>query len=405
MTEAVETEKLVELARELAPTFRERARDAERLRRMPDDLLPLIEPFLGAVVPKRWGGQGLGARALCEVARELAHGDGSMAWTTSFLMEHSWMACHLAFEAQEELFSERPYILASAPLTPAGRAEPVEGGYRVWGTFRYASCIGNSDLSFASAPIEEDGVRVPRTFLIPLSEVTVNDDWLMSGMAATSSASFTADGVFVPEKMSLPLAQFFSADGHPGAAHEEAFMRYPVKTIAVMMAAIPLGVAEGAVELMRERMPKTVVMGTVPRIELPVSRVRWGKALQKVRCARLLYDDVLDQTIANGDAIRTPSEAEAGQQELDLMTVARLSKEAVDLVCDGMGSSTFKLSDPLQRAQRDANVMANHYFHDEDVVAERGTRFVLGLGPSKNDPWFLMGPPKPAGDEQAAKSV
>jgi alkylation response protein AidB-like acyl-CoA dehydrogenase len=307
-------------------------------------------------------------------------------------MEHSWMACRLPFETQQELFADRPFILASAPITPAGRAERIDGGYRVWGTFRYASCLGNSDWSFASAPVPDGEVAIPHTFLLPLSEVTVNDDWFMSGMAATSSGSFTANGVFVPESRSLPLDVFFSADRHPGAAHEEAFMRYPVITIAVMMAALPLGCAEGCVELMRERLASTVVFGTVPRIELPMSRVRWGKALEKVRCARLLFEDVLNRAIASGDAVAAPSEEERGQQELDLMTVAHLAQEAVGLVGDGMGSSPYKLGDPIQRARRDINVMANHYFHDDDIVSERATRFILGLGPGPNDPIFLQRP-------------
>jgi hypothetical protein len=123
-----------------------------------------------------------------------------------------------------------------------------------------------------------------------------------------------------------------------------------------------------------------------------MSRVRWGKALETVRCARLLFEDVLNRAIASGDAVAAPSEEERGQQELDLMTVAHLAQEAVGLVGDGMGSSPYKLGDPIQRARRDINVMANHYFHDDDIVSERATRFILGLGPGPNDPIFLQRP-------------
>lgn len=392
---ALVTDQLIERARELAPRIRARSAEAEALRRMPDETLAEAEVFLPALVPKRWGGMGLGARALCEVARELAHGEASSAWTIAFLMEHSWMACHLDFDLQEELFAERPYILASAPLNPSGKAERVDDGFRVSGTFRYASCVGNSEWTFVTSLLEEGDEKIPYTFLVPLTDVTVNDDWFMSGMAATSSASVTADGAFVPENRSIPTEQFISVDQHPGAAHEEAFMRYPpLASIGDMMAGIALGCAEACVEIVRERLGVSKAFG-VPRLERPLSRVRWGTALEKVRCAQLLWRDTLHRSIVKCDAMEQWSEEEVGQIELDHAMVVHLSHEAVGILCDGMGSSPYQLSDPLQLYRRDMDVIANHAFHDHDLVFERATRFVLGIGPNETDP-FVQRPPKVA---------
>lgn len=383
------TDRLIERARELAPAIRARSAEAESLRRLPDETMKDVEVFLDAIVPKVWGGQGLGLRALCEVARELAHGDAATAWTASFLMEHSWMACHLPMATQEELFKDRPYILTAAPLNPAGRAERVDGGFRVHGTFRYASCLANADWIFVGAPVaddSEDGATL-YTFLLPLTDVTDNDDWFMSGMAATSSGSVTIDGAFVPEGMAVTTVEFHSSDQHAGAAHEEPIFKYPIPvSIGSMMAGISLGCAEACVEIARERLPKSKVFGTTPRLDLALSRVRWGEALQKVRCARLLWRDTVERTIVKCDAVEPWTEAELGLFQLDQMTVVHLSHQAVGLICDGMGSSIYQLSDPLQRYRRDVSLMANHAFQDHDLVAERGTRFYLGLGRNDTDP-------------------
>lgn len=392
------TDWLVDQAREIAPRIRARADEAEALRRLPDETMADIEVFQNALVPKRWGGQGLGLRALCEVARELAHGDASTAWVTSFFMEHSWMACRLPLETQEELFAKRPYILAAAPIAPTGRAERVEGGFRVTGTFRYASCIWNGEWSFATSIVGDgdgDGPPMPYSMLIPTADLTVNDDWFASGMAATGSASFSADDVFVPEARTLPTPIFLSADGHPGAVHEEAFMRYALlPTISSMIAGIALGCAEACVDIARDRLPKSKVFGTTPRLDLALSRVRWGTAFEKVRCAQLLYRATIARTIEKCDAVESWSDPETGQLELDLMTVIQLSQEAVGLLCDGLGSSIYQLTDPLQRYRRDVNTMASHAFHEHDLVAERATRFILGLGASDKDPSLL--PREPA---------
>ena len=385
------TDRLIERARELVPRVRASADETEALRRLPESTMADVEVFMDALVPKRWGGQGLGLRALCEVARELAHGDASTSWITSFFMEHSWMACRLPLETQEELFAERPYILAAAPTAPTGRATRVDGGFRVSGTFRWASCIWNGEWSFATALVDDgDGRPMPHSMLVPTSDMTVNDDWFMSGMAGTGSASFVLDDVFVPEGRSLPTLVFLSSDEHPGAVHEEAFMRYPLMpTISTMIAGIALGCGEACVDIVRERLPKSKVFGMTPRLELPLSRVRWGTAYEQVRCARLLWTDTIERTIVKCDAMEPWSEAETGQLELDLVTVIQLSQQAVGLLCDGIGSSVYQLSDPLQRYRRDVNVIASHAFHEHDLVAERATRLILGLGLNDNDPSLL----------------
>ncbi|MBF2714134.1 hypothetical protein GOZ80_18175 [Agrobacterium vitis] len=389
------TDAILTKAWDLAPKLRERARETELLRRMPEQTMADAKDLWNMLVPKRWGGLGLGSRAICETARILAHGDASSAWALSFLIEHSHMACHLPWEAQEELFADRSFILASAPLSPGGNALKVDGGYQLSGTFRYASGIGNSDWTFATAFVDENGVDVPYTFLVPLNNasVTVNDDWHMSGMAATSSASVTVDHLFIPKQYAINTEIFDSADLHPGARHEEAFLRYPpLGSIRIMVAAVSLGSAEACIDLARERMAQSK-MFNIRRLDLPLVRVRWATAFQKVRAARLIYRDLVERMIKQCEAVETWTEEFTGQAELDLVTIVQLSKEAVFMGTEGLGSSVFKLDDPVQRYRRDVDVMSSHLFQEYDFVAERASRVLLGLGYLPTDPYPTR-PPK-----------
>lgn len=385
------TERLIEQARKLGPVLRARADEAENLRHMPPDLVKEIEELVTALVPKRWGGLGLGLRALAEVARELAHGDASMAWTIAFLMDHSWMVCRMPWQVQEELFADRNFVLAAAPLTPAGHAERVEGGFRVTGTFVYASCAWNSDWTFANAPVTEGDEEVPYIFLVPMSDVTLNDDWRMSGMAATGSSSVTCSGTFVPTHRSMLWEDFISHDKHGGVVHEESFFRYPVyASLPNMMTGIALGAAEAAVEIVREQFEtSTASFGAVRRVELPLSRARWGEALQKVNLARLLWRDTIQRSIEGSEAGKQWTLAEIGQIELDHVTVVRLAQEAITLLCSGMGSSLHRSGSPLSRYRRDIDVLASHALMDPDLTMERSTRLILGQGYGPTDPPFL----------------
>jgi len=383
------TAELLERAWAMVPAIRAAAPEAEAMRATPGELVGMAAQagLLQGMVPRRWGGHGLGLQLLCEVARILSHGDASVAWTVTFLMEHNWMACKLPLETQEELFRDRPYVRAAAPLMPNGTAVRVDGGYRVTGKWAYASAIANADLVFVTSLAEEHGEQIPYTFLLDVPDITVHDEWFMSGMAATSSTSVSCVDHFVPESRAIETQLWHSRNEHPGVFHEEPLLRYPLlPPLNVFMAGFAVGCAEAVVELGRERLRVSAPWG-LARIDRELSRSRWGMAGQKVRAARLLWRDAIDLAIRKGEAEEEWTQVEEGQIALDYLTVAQMCKEAVREILDGCGSSAFQLSNPLQRYLRDIDVIANHLGHDTDSLAERGSRWLLGLDRLPTDPF------------------
>jgi alkylation response protein AidB-like acyl-CoA dehydrogenase len=383
------TDALLERLRALAPLIRAGAAEAERACRVTDDVMHAIAAtgVFRALTPRALGGFGLGLRALCEVARVVSRADTSTGWITCFLMEHNWMICRMPQAAQRRLYAGRDgYLLAAAPLAPGGRASRVPGGFRATGKFRYASGIAHADWTFVCCTVETQGEKVPWMLLVPVASVTVHDEWHVAGMCATNSTNVSVSDVFVPEDMALELDRFYSADRHDGVGHPEPIYRYPLlQGLLVMMAGVAVGSAEGALEIARERLRQSAPWG-VPRIERTTSRVRWIDASQDVRCARLLYQDMLARTIGKGDAREDWTLEEQGQLDLDLAKVTRLCKAAIASLIEGCGSSALQLDDPLQRFWRDTGILATHLGNDWDVVVERGARFVLGLGRLPTDP-------------------
>ncbi|HWL01374.1 MAG TPA: acyl-CoA dehydrogenase family protein [Microbacteriaceae bacterium] len=381
--------ELVEAARQLSEPVRVRARQAEINRAVSQEIVDLAEQagLLSAMVPKAFGGDGLGFDVLCEVSRVLAAADPSTAWTIAFLMEHNWLVCHMPMEGQRELFADRDNVKVAGALAPTGTAVPVEGGFTLNGHWKYNSASANSDWIIIGANVLEQGEQIPYAILVPKDQLTVHDDWHMSGMAATSSASVTATDVFVPERFAIEVELFHSAKGHPGAVHEESIYRYPMLFgLTHMMCAFAVGTAEGALAIAKDRLAGSKPWGKA-RSDREASRIRWGMAHQQVRAARLLYEHSLAWLIRKCDAEEEWSLEEQGQLALDQLAVAHMAKDAVRSLLDGLGSSPYNLEDPLQRYLRDIHVIANHLGQDYDVVAERGSRWLLGLGRVETDPF------------------
>lgn len=372
----------------LVPLIRELASQAETERRVPDRVIDaaIAIDLFAAMVPGRWGGQGLGLKALCETGRALARADASIGWTLAFLIEHNWMACRLPMEAQERVYGDRNFILASAPLVAAGTAERIDEGWLVSGTWRYATGVSNADWTFVTSRAEENGEKIPYTFLVPLSDVQVHDNWHVSGMCATASHSVSAEKMFVPAHMCIETELFHSADMHGGTDHPEAVYHYPMHpSLNNMMASVFVGMAERVVELYEERLPTSLPFGLARRERAP-SRMRWGAERERIRAARLLYEDILGRTIAKCEARERYEQSDMGDLQIATVTVAHMCHEAVTNLCKGVGSSAYTLDQPIQRFKRDIDVLINHAGQDWDVVAERATRWMLGFGLGPHDP-------------------
>ena len=204
----------VAVADELAPLFAARAagHDADDTF-VSDNYADLRRRrVFSAAVPAELGGGDASHPELCDVLRRLARGCSStalaLAMHTHQVMIPVWRWRHerapvdglLRRIAADEL------ILASSGgsdwLAGTGRAEKVDGGYRVSARKIFASGSPAADL-FSTMAVYDDPADGPTVlhFVIPFDTpgVRVHDNWRTLGMRATGSNDVTLDGVFVPD--------------------------------------------------------------------------------------------------------------------------------------------------------------------------------------------------------------
>nr|WP_242633552.1 acyl-CoA dehydrogenase family protein [Arthrobacter sp. S39] len=365
----------------LIPRLRERAEETEQLRRLPASTMSELKAagVFQILSPKALGGSGLGVETYAEVIRRLSRGDASAAWTAGHLAEHVWMLARWPQQVQQEVFAGGPAPLAAATGAPAGTAEKVPGGYSISGHWSFASGVMHSE--WALLAVQHHGVRMQA--LVPVSELELLDVWHTAGLRGTGSNDLTAEQLFVPEHRVQDWALLSAADNPGSRIHPDPILHTPMAILLNLVApSAALGAAEHAVELFREGMMVRRVKNTVEtrQSDSPLAQARFAQAYGQLATARLHWEEAVRLAAASNTGLTDLDDGERAAYRLSLALSGEASAEAVRLVAAGSGGSAQRLTHPLQRIQRDVNVLLSHPTLAIDPILEQAGRGLLGLG-------------------------
>jgi alkylation response protein AidB-like acyl-CoA dehydrogenase len=378
-----------DIARGFVPRIRKLAREMEIARRLDDELVDDMDAagLFSVVVPKRWGGAGLGPHELNEVVEIIAGADVSTAWVTGFYNFHNWFLCRYPLEVQEELFAGRASVRSAAILSSPGTAERVDGRLRINGRWGYAT--GMLHASHALVPVMVDGEM--SWVILPCEQLAIFDDWDVAAMAATGSVTIAATDAVVPESWALPFGKMMSATDHEGTFHEEEVMRLPFSVLKFAISALYVGALDAAVEMTRERLNTASGVNSPPRIERPLARMRWVNAYQTARVMHLMLDAATEEAIQiarRGTPQTLEEEASGG---LHGVSILRTVRDTLRDLVDGNGSSGYRSDNHLRRMSADIAMVSTHAVHGEyDVMMDRYARWLLGMGLAPGDPGARM---------------
>ena len=252
--------ELLQRAEALVPVLRERAAQAEELRRLPDETIEDLHRsgLFRILQPKRVGGSELPFRAIVELVATISRGDGSTGWVLANLAAHHWLLGMWPKQAQDEIWGESPdNLIGSALIFPRGRARPVPGGYRLSGRWPFSSGVDAATWSLIGAIVhdEEAGTTEPRIFILPASDFTIIDTWHVIGLSGTGSKDVAVEDVFVPEYRSLAVREITGGPNPGSAVNPSVLYQLPaISLFAFCIAGVSLGIAQGAIEYFVETM-------------------------------------------------------------------------------------------------------------------------------------------------------
>jgi alkylation response protein AidB-like acyl-CoA dehydrogenase len=201
VTASAQAQDVIARAQRVGGLAREHARRGEELGELAPPVVEALhsEGLLGMWVPRSLrGGLELDPVTSLEVIEKVSYGDPSAGWV---LMAASLAigtgAAYLKDEAVNELFAGSRFPVIAGQGTRPGKAVPTSGGYKLTGSWSFASGIKHGTHIHTLGLIE--GTNEARIFVLPVSRAKLIDNWDVLGLRATGSIDYTTDDVFVPE--------------------------------------------------------------------------------------------------------------------------------------------------------------------------------------------------------------
>jgi alkylation response protein AidB-like acyl-CoA dehydrogenase len=248
-TEVPTREELVRRASDLVPLLRKNAAWSEENRRISDSSIEALTDagIFRMRVPARYGGYESDTRTLVDVGAELGRADGSTSWTTSVYWIPTWMAGLFPDEVQDEVFST-PDVRVCGTLSPTAMAAPADGGIVVNGRWGFITGAWHADWQEVIAVlVPPEGEPYPVMALVPISDLTIVDDWHTTGMTGTGSVSTVAENVFIPSARVLPLPAVLQGQSASVLNAGSPVWRAPLLPVAAASSVgTVLGLARGA---------------------------------------------------------------------------------------------------------------------------------------------------------------
>lgn len=204
----------VQKARDLAPMLAAAGDTNDEIRELTKPVVAaLIEGgFFHMLKARSVGGMELKPSIFAQVTEAIAQADGSTGWVVCQSNGCSTSSAYLEPHVAREIFGPENGILAWGPPGPY-EAIPVEGGFRITGTWRFAS--GSQNATYLGAHIRVKGTGELRSFLFPKSSAKMKDIWHTLGLRGTASNEYSVNDLFVPEERAMHRddPRFRRADG------------------------------------------------------------------------------------------------------------------------------------------------------------------------------------------------
>jgi indole-3-acetate monooxygenase len=350
-------------ARALDSRLRELAAESERRRRLVPEAVEALRTA-GAfriAMPRSWGGPETPLSRQIEIIEALSRADGSAGWCAMIGSVGGFQSSLFPDDVAREIWPDLDVVTAGF-IFPRGRLVPDGDGFRLSGRWVFGSGCTHADVIAAGALVFDADGRAPvigpggrpdsRVAVLPADAVEIVDTWHSTGLAGSGSHDYAAQDVYVP------AARVSRFDG-------EQYRDTPLYTwrgaFFVNVLGVPLGIArdaiDAAVPILADKvvLPERTKAKDDPRVRTAVAR---AEAL--VGSARSYCFDVVGDAWATLEAGDIPGTRQRAAVASAYVHVFQSCKEAVQLLCDAVGSASVYRSCPLDRHLRDMITISQH---------------------------------------------
>lgn len=373
-------------ARSVTEALRVAAGRIETARELPPDVLDALHAarLFRLLLPRSLDGDELDPMRLAQVTEVIAAADASTAWCLGQAAGCAMAAAFLEPRVAHQIFGPRDAVLAWG-AGAQGRAVAVEGGYRVTGTWTFASGLHNATWLGGHSKVFEadgrprlraDGRQLERTALFLRDKATIHDVWQVMGLRGTGSDSYQVSDLFVPDEETIDREQ-------PSELRETGTVyRFPGSLVyAAAFGGVMLGIARATLtDLANLAKAKTPRGASSSLLESPVFQTQFGQMEAKLRAARAYHLGTLSEV---WDAVETTAGLTI-QQRIDIRLASthtiNQGAEVVTQAYRAAGQTAIFDANPFERRLRDA-LSASQQLQARATHYLTAGRHLLGLPP------------------------
>jgi 3-hydroxy-9,10-secoandrosta-1,3,5(10)-triene-9,17-dione monooxygenase len=247
--------QLIAAARAMGPALRMRRARCRADQRVPDETVAEFQAagFFKILQPEQWGGYAMDPQVFYSVGLEVARFCPSSAWILGVIAVHNWQLAVFDDRAAQDVWADDPTVLISSSYAPVGKVKVVDGGFRLSGRWSFSSGSQHCKWVFLGAvvPTPEAPFDMAnyRTFLLPISDYQIVDNWDVVGLQGTGSHDIVVDDVFVPEYRTHKSMDGFLCNNPGNAVNDAPLYHMPFMQVFVRaVCTATLGACEGALD-------------------------------------------------------------------------------------------------------------------------------------------------------------
>jgi alkylation response protein AidB-like acyl-CoA dehydrogenase len=375
------SEDCVARAKNVAVAADRHADEGDREGRLAQPVVDALhqEQLFGMWVPRTVPrGSELDVLSSVRVIETVSHGDPSAGWVLmAAALAVGTGAAYLERDAVDALFGgDRLPVIAGQGTRP-GTAIPAPGGFRLSGSWSFASGIKHATHIHTLGIIQ--GTNEPRIFVLPVGQATLIDNWDVLGLRATGSIDYRIDDVFVPEAYTHFAVTETPKQG--GSLYRIGIIGFA----AICHSAWACGIGRRLLDELGAK-----VRGGIGRSGTQASsetfHEQYAKAEAAYRAARALVYDAWGSV---NDALERDEPLTTRQHTMIRLAMAHITwtcKDVVDFVYKSAGTVALR-SGTIQRLYRDMNAGTQHITSSPPVFRAAG-RELAGLADGKR--WVFL---------------
>jgi 3-hydroxy-9,10-secoandrosta-1,3,5(10)-triene-9,17-dione monooxygenase len=359
--------------RDLLPTLRERADEAERLRVVPEASIKELEEtgFFRLLQPKRFDGLEADPIEFYTAVRDIASACGSTGWVSSVVGVHPWQVALFADEAQQAVWGGDTTTRLSSSYAPTGKAVLTEGGFTLSGKWSFSSgCDHCTWVLLGGLVFNTEGQVVDfRTFMVPRADYEIIDVWDMVGLRGTGSNDIVVKDAFIPEAFTLSMGDTGRCFGPGQEQNTSDLYKLPFHSIFTGTITTPIiGMAMGAYDEhveMQQKRTRAAYLGEKASLD-PFAAVRIARASSEIDAAwALLVNNIREEQafVAKGEKIPLKTRLKVRR---DQVLGSQRAIDAIDSLFEASGGRALANGTYLQRAWRDAHAGRVHAANDPE---------------------------------------